>query len=78
MTIYKIECHDPICGYFYAKQTFGSIDSAKRWLAKFVADLRSDGGKVEEIERKDSYEIIFNLGGFATYQYRVVSEFTID
>lgn len=76
MIIYKIEVHDPVAGYSYGKQTFATIDAAKRWLSNLLQDLRESGVKVREDEGEGMYEIAFCIGGMY-YQYRVVSEYPI-
>ena len=76
MTIYKIETHDPISGYSYGRQTFATLDAAKRWLSCLLDDVREAGIKVREEETEQSYEIAFCLGNMY-YQYRVVSEYPI-
>ena len=76
MTIYKIETHDPISGYAYGKQTFATLEAAKRWLSTLLRDVRDAGIAVREEETEQSYEIAFCLGNMY-YQYRVVSEYPI-
>lgn len=76
MIVYRIESHDPISGYHYGREIFGTIDAAKNWLSNFLEELKESGLPISLDESDTAYTIAFSIGGMF-YQYRVVSVYTI-
>lgn len=75
MYLYKIEICDPIGGFTYPNEIYGSLYAAKKRLGGIIQDLKDAGVKYEEREGEHWYELSFRIGMgvFAYYRYNIVS-----
>ena len=71
MYLYKIEVYDPIAGFTYPNEIYGSLYAAKQRLKGIIEDIKKAGVDYYEKEEERFYEFSYEMGMFAYYAYKI-------
>lgn len=71
MYLYKIEVFDPIAGFTYPNELYGSLYAAKQRLRGIIQDIKEAGVDYHEREGERFYEFSYGIGVFAHHSYKI-------